>query len=631
MQKGVIVLEPIHVIGIPYLDFPLPPLFPFALPQWPHTGGPIFMPEIPKPPEPAPPGPVDIANALREQSRAVRFPHPDSLSADLEAEIELNAAKKPGSKSIETRRKEAIDELFLLKYHQAMNQDTLAKSLLGHNPLSNTTEFNVARYEALYGSATPDNNSFKERFEASYDAAWTRSKLILEAYALYVRAFNVSPQQLILGRVPNASPDEIRKRVRDRVAAEAAAKAEAERIAAEAAARAEAERIAAEAAAKAETDAKLAGHILSISNAGTNVQLGTTIGAIAIATSSGITFEAALQGGMNALKAAGAVLVDRALGVGIGALFYSPVLGNGDLYPELALSMPASSLLPDLPENLNEVATAQGEIDLPYRIYGSRERYTLVATAPLGTGMSKVPVRALRFEPTTNSYISASIHALPIPLTFPITQPGKNSTTTPNQPNSSFPYTGVILTPLAVEPETFPTVEQLDFLDCVYCFPADSGLPPIYVVFNAPYEGATIRGQYSGRPYDPEQAGGPTLDLDWTSAKVTKAGIDLIRLHTSRFKPSDANAIMIDRLERIVRGELSIADVDKRFYTHEIRELERFRALGIADGLLPEGGVVWNNTHTATLEDYKLVDAFDLFYTPEAIEADDKQIEREEL
>ena len=630
MQKGVIVLEPIHVIGIPYLDFPLPPLFPFALPQWPHTGGPIFMPEIPKPPEPAPPGPVDIANALREQSRAVRFPHPDSLSADLEAEIELNAAKKPGSKSIETRRKEAVDELFLLKYHQAMNQDTLAKSLLGHNPLSNTTEFNVARYEALYGSATLDNNSFKERFEASYDAAWTRSKLILEAYALYVRAFNVSPQQLILGRVPNASPDEIRKRVRDRVAAEAAAKAEAERIAAEAAARAEAERIAAEAAAKAETDAKLAGHILSISNAGTNVQLGTTIGAIAIATSSGITFEAALQGGMNALKAAGAVLVDRALGVGIGALFYSPVLGNGDLYPELALSMPASSLLPDLPENLNEVATAQGEIDLPYRIHGSRERYTLVATAPLGTGMSKVPVRDLRFEPTINSYISASLHALPIPLTFPVTQPGNSSTATPNQPNSSFPYTGVVLTPLVVEPETFPTVEQLDFRDCVYCFPADSGLPPIYVVFNTPYEGATTRGHYSGRPYDPEKAGGPTLDLDWTNATVTQAGIDLVRLHTSRFK-SDANIIMINRLEKILRGDLLITDVDKRFYTHELRELERFRALGIPDGFLSDDGKDWNNTHTATLEDYKLADAVDLFYTPDAIEADYKQLQREEL
>lgn len=32
MQKDVIILEPIHVIGTPYLEFPLPPLFPFSLP-----------------------------------------------------------------------------------------------------------------------------------------------------------------------------------------------------------------------------------------------------------------------------------------------------------------------------------------------------------------------------------------------------------------------------------------------------------------------------------------------------------------------------------------------------------------------------------------------------------------------
>lgn len=84
------------------------------------------------------------------------------------------------------------------------------------------------------------------------------------------------------------------------------------------------------------------------------------------------------------------------------------------------------------------------------------------------------------------------------------------------------------------------------------------------------------------------------------------------------------------RLERILRGEIPVTDVDKRFYTHEIRELERYRALGVADGVDPnDGGVIWNNTHTATLEDYKLKDAFNLLYTPEAIEADNTQVERE--
>jgi hypothetical protein len=63
---------------------------------------------------------------------------------------------------------------------------------------------------------------------------------------------------------------------------------------------------------------------------------------------------------------------------------------------------------------------------------------------------------------------------------------------------------------------------------------------------------------------------------------------------------------MIDRLEKILQGTLQTTDIDKRFFTHEIRELERFRALGIADKILPtDRGEAWNNTHAATLEDYQ--------------------------
>ena len=116
---------------------------------------------------------------------------------------------------------------------------------------------------------------------------------------------------------------------------------------------------------------------------------------------------------------------------------------------------------------------------------------------------------------------------------------------------------------------------------------------------------------------------GPTQNLDWKKASVTKTGIDLVKLHTGRFAPSDANKIMIERLGKILKGEIAITDVDKRFYTHELRELERYRSLGVADGI---EGNVWNNAHTATLEDFKLKDSSDLFYTPDAIIADNKQV-----
>ncbi len=137
------------------------------------------------------------------------------------------------------------------------------------------------------------------------------------------------------------------------------------------------------------------------------------------------------------------------------------------------------------------------------------------------------------------------------------------------------------------------------------------------------------KGEHSGRMYNPDKAGGPTQDLDWTTASVTQEGIDLVKLHTGRFDPSDANKIMIDRLEKILSGQISITDIDKRFYTHEIRELERYRTQGFTDGVNPKNDPIWNNAHTATLEDYKLKDGFDLFYTQEALAADNAQVERE--
>jgi len=361
-----------------------------------------------------------------------------------------------------------------------------------------------------------------------------------------------------------------------------------------------------------------------------SAQLGTVAGTITLHTAYGWTLEAGIQKGIQLLSGLGEALLSRATAVGIGALFYSPALGNGERYPETVLSLPANKLLPELPPNLDEIAAGEGTIDLPYRIYGDLSQYTLVATPAEGSVSAKVPVRALVFDPTTSSYSFTSNDTSPTILSFPIILSGNSSTTSPVKPAQVPIYTGITLAPLLVQPETLPAVELPDFRDCLYCFPVESGLPPIYVVFNSPYKGATTRGKYSGRLYNPAKAGGPTQDLDWTSATVTQAGIDLVKLHTGRFDPSDANAIMIDRLEKILRGELTIMAVDRRFYTHELRELERFRVSGVADGVNPnDEGVIWNNTHTATLEDYKLKDTVELLYAPDAIEAEEKQREKE--
>ena len=117
-------------------------------------------------------------------------------------------------------------------------------------------------------------------------------------------------------------------------------------------------------------------------------------------------------------------------------------------------------------------------------------------------------------------------------------------------------------------------------------------------MLSGPYGETNAKGKYSGRDYNTDKSGGPIQNLDWKSAKIDRAGVDKVKLHTGRFGYSPDNKVMIDRLEKILKGELQATDTDKRFYTHEVRELERYRNLGIKDGLTPENyDEVWNNTY----------------------------------
>ncbi|WP_254846116.1 S-type pyocin domain-containing protein [Raoultella terrigena] len=173
---------------------------------------------------------------------------------------------------------------------------------------------------------------------------------------------------------------------------------------------------------------------------------------------------------------------------------------------------------------------------------------------------------------------------------------------------------------------TYPAAEDLAIQDFIYWQPdaTGSGVEPVYVMLNGPYGETNARGKYSGREYNTDKAGGPVQELNWKDATIDRAGIDKVRLHTGRFESTPENVVMIDRLEKILRGELQATDTDSRYYTHEIRELDRYRNLGIKDGEVPENKAeVWNNTHTATLEDYRLSSDETLLYTPEALNSEE--------
>ncbi|HCR1105465.1 TPA: S-type pyocin domain-containing protein [Klebsiella aerogenes] len=171
---------------------------------------------------------------------------------------------------------------------------------------------------------------------------------------------------------------------------------------------------------------------------------------------------------------------------------------------------------------------------------------------------------------------------------------------------------------------TLPIADIPPLQDFIYWQPdaSGTGVEPIYVMLAGPYGDTNAKGKYSGREFNTDKAGGPVKNLDWSGAVIDSAGLDKVKIHTARFGVSPENAVMIERLEKIIKGEMKPTDTDKRFYTHELRELERYRNLGIKDGEVPKNyAEVWNNTHTATLEDYKINERTQPLYTPEAEEA----------
>jgi hypothetical protein len=130
------------------------------------------------------------------------------------------------------------------------------------------------------------------------------------------------------------------------------------------------------------------------------------------------------------------------------------------------------------------------------------------------------------------------------------------------------------------------------------------------------------RGPASRRDFDPEAAGGPVRHLDAAEARITDEGVQGVKSHLHRFAeggPLQApEQAMLDRLTSIAAGDMEPTSYDQNFYTHELDEAGRYAQLGFG----PESGAdlgtsemydVWNNVHTAALEDYGISDA-DLFH-----------------
>ncbi|QXI07177.1 S-type pyocin domain-containing protein [Pseudomonas tensinigenes] len=362
--------------------------------------------------------------------------------------------------------------------------------------------------------------------------------------------------------------------------------------------------------------------------ASTRPHLSFSSTAIRLPSSAASAILDSLRVGLLTVKAAATALISGPVLVGFAALLMPSRLGNGERF---SMSVPLAELSSESAQTLRETADRQGTLELPVglgvrRLGAGAEVF--VATSDDFHIRSSVLVLNAAYDLLNDVYEVALPDSPTDFLTWtPAISPGDNSTESPMVDTDSPAYTGAPIVPIEGRLDLNPILVE-GWERFIIVFPDDSGIAPLYVVFSSPYAGATTKGEYSGRDFNPEQAGGPILDLDWRTAVITQTGIDAVKLHIARLDQSDANEIMIQRLEKILCGHWEFTDTDLRYYTHEVRELERFRALGLGDDFKPDReSPLWNNAHTATLEDFKLRDDESLLYSQDAIAAADKQDE----
>lgn len=542
---------------------------------------------------------------------------PQLLEDELSA---IRAAGGRGSSALEDHQRELNyrNTLIAQKLAEEAAQTLLANAFYGSDPLGKTP-FDFVRQ---WRPGTPLSH-IKDAWTNAYTAAYNAQLLAAGSQALSAQA-----NQLAAAIAALEAQEAERAAAQAHAAAEqAAAEARARNLAEEEARRkAEADGVAAEAQAEADRAATLG----AASTIPTPFLNGARV--VPVLNAAGGVLTAAVRSAIAALGSA-AASVASGLAVGVGALVYSSKIGNGELPEHYGVSLPLADLASYSEADLTSVAAAGGTVELPYRIDARSTPDGQTELFVVATGAADIPTQVQvvsgTYDSNQNAYTATIPTVPPTTLTWtPIVIPTSSSTALPAEHPELPVYAGTSATPVVVQIETLPGV-SITVKDLIIVHPADSGLPPIYIALNSPYPGATVKGAYSGRYYNPEKAGGATLNLDWSNAVITAEGVELVKLHTGRFGYSAENEVMIDRLARILSGEIPPTDTDKRYYTHELRELERYRELGVADGTTPDddekSSEVWNNAHTGALEDYKIKDDVNLLYTPEALKSVNKK------
>ncbi|MFI8555984.1 S-type pyocin domain-containing protein [Pseudomonas putida] len=155
------------------------------------------------------------------------------------------------------------------------------------------------------------------------------------------------------------------------------------------------------------------------------------------------------------------------------------------------LSAPLSDLSLDLDAPAQAAAAASGTLDLPFRMAekGGEAGYEeLFLAGTTGSAVhSSVRVLAAHLDAGGNHFTVTTADDPPRTLLWtPAVVPPSSSTSSPALPSSLPVVVGPTLEPIEARLDSYPELSDVGFDDYVIIFPADSGLPPLYIMFTSP-------------------------------------------------------------------------------------------------------------------------------------------------
>lgn len=243
-------------------------------------------------------------------------------------------------------------------------------------------------------------------------------------------------------------------------------------------------------------------------------------------------------------------------------------------------------------------AASNSAIDLPIRLGLLAENDEVILAAVAGSlAAGPVKVRAAVFDAATNSYSAPTDHAPTITLHWtPAQPPGAElfgPTNLPPHSPSIEVLAGPEAQPVDAQANEHPALEIGEIDDYIYWFPADSGLPPLYIVFKkregpryepgiASGHGAVIDGIWLGEATRGEGAKIPAQVADQLRGRTFR-DFDHFRewvwLLVSRDQELAAQLSAISR-QQTSKGNAALVDEDDavgRRATFELHHLQQIQ------------------------------------------------------